>query len=152
MTPSPSRSQPLDVRVYGLVLFLFPVRFREDFANDMQRDFADARHESLVLGRAELWRFRGRMACDLGRTLVTQWLRTGLPGFAAAAAIVPLIVVPVLANLWRQSQFVIPTHAQDSEGIGLSLLAVVAVLLVAETIVLTTRATRLMRRPPPRRR
>jgi len=150
MAPS-AHTESLDVQLYGIALRLCPVRFREDFAGDMARDFADARSESRAAGRAELWRFRGRMAGDLARTIVTQWFRTGLPAFAAAAAIVPVVVVPILASLWRHSQFAIPVHARDAEAIGLSLYAVVAVLLVAETIVLTTWTTRLMRRPRQRR-
>ena len=132
-------ARPLDARLYRLTVRLCPARFRDDYAHQMAGDFDDGRREASAAGSAELWRFRGRMTADLFRTIVVQWMRSGVPAIALLSSLAPLLLVPALAALWRSSQFAMPIDRADADVIGLAVLATVTVLLVATTILLTLR-------------
>ena len=67
-------------RLYSAALFLCPPAFRREFSSEMARDVDDAAEETRRAGRlrasARLWTV---IAADLARTVVVQWLRTGVP-------------------------------------------------------------------------
>lgn len=134
------RARPFDARAYRVGVRLYPAGFRHDYADQMTRDFEDGHAEASAAGPAELWRFRSRMTADLIRTIVVQWVRSGVPAIMILSCVAPLLLVPALATLWRRSQFVIPAGRADAEMLGLAVLAATTVLLVATTILLTLRA------------
>src|SRR6185295_11324783 len=79
---------PIEARLYRAALRLCPDAFRRDHGDEMMCDFDDARSEAAASGARAVWAFRLLVAADLGRTLVVQWLRTGLPVIGCTAAIV----------------------------------------------------------------
>jgi hypothetical protein len=139
----------LDARLYRAALYLYPPAFRREFSPDMIRDFDEARREAQLAGRG-LWAFRAQMSADLGRSVVLQWLRTGLPAIVAMAVTGPLIVASALASVWRPVSFVLPQGTADADLIALELLVAVVILVIAATIIFTLWFTRpiLRRRRP----
>jgi hypothetical protein len=137
---------PLDTRLYRTGLCLCPGEFRRDHGGEMAGDFACARREIAAQGSAALWTLRLQMAIDLARTIVVQWLRTGLPAIGCVALACSLLVTVSLASLVRRLSFRMPTDRVDAEGVTLVLLAAVVLMVVAATIVLNLWALR-PRRP-----
>lgn len=144
MPPAVVRS--LDGRLYRAALSLCPAGFRQEHGDEMARDFDEARGEAAAAGDRALWILRLFMAIDLGRTLGVQWLRTGLPAIALASTLVPLALAEGLAILARRARIRMPVEAAHDEVLGVLLLAVIAVLLIAMTIVLNLWVSRPGRR------
>jgi hypothetical protein len=139
----------LDGRLYRAALSLCPAGFRGDHADEMARDFDEARHEAAADGDRALWFLRCLMAIDLVRTLAVQWVRTGLPLIAVASVVVPLAIAEGLASLARSATVQIPPGLEDEETLAVLFLMVIVVVLITLTIVLSVRVGRLTR---PRRR
>lgn len=146
--PSPSLHS-LESRLYRAALSLYPAGFRRDHADEMARDFDEARHEAAADDGRAVWFLRFVIAIDLVRTLAAQWVRTGLPVFAFASIIVTLAIAELLATLARRATARIPHGLEDEEIVTVLFLAVIAVVLIAMTIVLSLWVGRLTR---PRRR
>ncbi len=140
-------------RLYGAVLYLLPPAFRREFGDEMARDFAEARREASLVGRArDLWRFRARMALDLLAAAVVQWLHTGLPAFVLVAAIASAGTISALASFWPNLTWSLPAETPQADTIGLVLLVTVVLLVIVATIIFTLWWTRRFTRPLPRRR
>ena len=115
----------------------------------MVRDFDEARHEAAADGDRALWLLRCLIAIDLVRTLAVQWLRTGLPVIALASVVVPLAIAEGIATVARRATVQIPTGLEDEEIVVVLFLAVIAVVLIEMTILLSLWVGRMTR---PRRR
>jgi len=126
---------PIDARLYRAALHLCPGEFRRDHGGEMICDFDDARSEAAGAGAKAVWGFRLLVYADLGRTLVVQWLRTGLPLIGGTAAIISLLLGNAAASIARRITIRVPDDATD-EGAALVLLGTVAVLVIVTTIVL----------------
>jgi hypothetical protein len=129
-------------RLYRAALALCPDRFRREHGDEMARDFDQARREAEAAGGA-VWIITFVMAVDIVRTLAVQWLRTGLPLIAVASVIVTLALAEGLATIARRAAIRMPAEAARDEVLGVLLLAVICVLLIAMTIVLTQWASRM---------
>jgi hypothetical protein len=126
----------IDGRLYRAALLLCPGGFRRDYGEEMARDFDEARGEAVVEGRRAVWTLRLLLGLDLARTLVVQWLRTGFPAIACAAMFLSLLLTAGLASVARRATVQIPPDVVHSELLGILLLVVIAVMLIAMTIVL----------------
>jgi hypothetical protein len=136
----------LDRRIYEAALYLYPPAFRREFSAEMLQDFDDA--------QAETWCRRGRralflvhLALDLARSAVWQWLRSGLPAVVVLSAGATLISVSIagMSRAWPPGTMALPSSHADRELLGLLILATVALLVIAMTIVLTIWATPIRR-------
>jgi hypothetical protein len=128
----------LDVQLYRAALWLHPAAFRREFSPQMLRDFIEARAEALTSHeRRGLWVFRARMGADLIRSIIHQWLRTGWPVILILAVTGPLTAVSLLARMWRPISFDLPIDAPNADLITIELLAVVAFMIIAATIIFT---------------
>ena len=139
----------LDGRLYRAALSLCPAGFRREHGDEMVRDFDEARGEAAADGGRALWILRLLMAVDLVRTLGIQWFRTGFPAIALASILVTLALAEGLASLALRARFApfqMPADPVDAEILGVLLLAVMSVMLIAMTIVLTQFVNRPRRR------
>jgi hypothetical protein len=126
-----------DGRLYRAALSLCPAGFRRDHGDEMARDFDEARHEAAADGDRALWFLRCLMAIDLVRTLAVQWLRSGVPVIALASTLVPLAIAEALATVARRATVRIPHGLEDEEVVTVLFLAVIVVVLIAMTIIVT---------------
>jgi hypothetical protein len=138
----------LDARLYRAALRLCPGEFRRDHGDEMACDFEDARGEAAGGGARALWTLRAVLGVDLGRTIVVQWLRTGLPAIGCLAAGVSLGLVASLASMARWLAERTATDRETSEGVGIVLLSAIVVMVIVTTIVfnLWVHRSRLVRR------
>ena len=143
--PPPAMSS-LEGRLYRVGLSLCPDRFRREHGDEMARDFDEARHEAAATGDGALWILRLLMVVDLVRTFGIQWLRTGFPAIGLASILVTLALAEGLATVARRATIFMPADAAHAEILGVLLLAVISVVLIAMTIVLTLWASRPGRR------
>jgi hypothetical protein len=145
------RQQPsLGRRCYRMGLLLCPPGFRQDFGAEMLQDFDEARGEAATGPRRSRWIVGARMASDLGRTVVSQWVRTGWPLILAGAVIAPVPGLAAVVGLMPRGGFQLSGPEAERETLELVLLATLVVLLIATTIILTY--WMMPRRPAPRRR
>jgi hypothetical protein len=144
MPPAAARS--FDVRLYRAALSLCPAGFRREYGDEMVRDFEEARGDAAAAGDRALWILRLLMALDLVRTAGVQWFRTRLPAIGLASILVPLALAEGLAILARRARIRMPANTAQNELLGVLLLAVVAVVLIAMTIVVSLWAARPSRR------
>jgi hypothetical protein len=134
---SPAAMRSLDGRLYRAALSLCPAGFRREHGDEMARDFDEARGEAAATGDHALWILRLLMAVDLVRTFGIQWLRSGLPAIGLASILVTLALAEGLATVARRATIYMPADAAHAEILGVLLLAVICVVLIAMTIVLT---------------
>jgi hypothetical protein len=71
-------------KVYRAALYLYPATFRREFSTEMTRDVHEAMQE-VGHGRDRLMLWAG-IGADFARTIVVQWLRTGLPVLLLSSA------------------------------------------------------------------
>ncbi len=141
---------PFRRRVYGAALYLYPPAFRREFGPEMLSDFDEALGERWCRrGRQAL--FFAHIATDLAVSVARQWWRSGLPLIAVVAASGTLLSLAALSRLWPVRRMELPLNPADRDLVGLILLAIVVILLIATTIVLTIWSTPI-RRVPQRRR
>jgi hypothetical protein len=139
----------LDGRLYRAALSLCPAGFRREHGDEMARDFDEARGEAAADGDRALWILRLLMAVDLVRTFAIQWLRSGFPAIGLASILVTLALAEGLATLALRTRFApfqMPANPVDAEILGLLLLAVMSVMLIAMTIVISLWVNRPRRR------
>jgi hypothetical protein len=132
----------LEGRLYRIALALCPDRFRREYGDEMARDFDEARCEAEAAG-GPVWIVTFVMAVDLVRTVGVQWLRTSVPLIGVASIILTLTLAEGLATVARRAAIRMPAEAARDEVLGVLLLAVISVLLIAMTIVLTQWASRM---------
>ena len=130
----------LDRRVYEAALHFYPPAFRREFGPEMLRDFDEA-HSETWCRRGPRAVFLVHIAADLARSIVWQWLRSGLPAIGVLAAVATSLSLGAISRLWPSGTMAMPSSPADRELVGLILLAIVAILLIATTIVLTVWAT-----------
>jgi hypothetical protein len=126
---------PLDARLYRTGLRLCPGEFRQDHAGEMACDFEDARREAAAAGTKGLWMFRLLFGADLARTLLVQWMRTGLPAIGVVAVLVPLLLANAVATASRFLTTRVRIEQLPSDAVGVILLSSVAVMVIVATIV-----------------
>jgi hypothetical protein len=138
----------IDVRLYRAAVRLCPGEFRRDHGDEMACDFEDARGEAAAGGAPALWTLRLILGLDLARTIVVQWLRTGLPAIGCVAACVSLGLVASLASMARWLAERVTIDRETPEGVGVVLLVAVALMVIVATIVfnLWAHRSRLARR------
>jgi hypothetical protein len=141
-------SAAFEVRVYRAALRLCPGEFRREHAGDMALDFEDARGDAAARGTRELWALRTVLGIDLARTLVVQWLRTGLPAIGAVAAVVTLGLTASVAAVVQGITVRAATAVVDEEAVAFILLSAIALMVIVATIVfnLWVHRSRLVRR------
>ena len=133
MTTEPAAS--LESRLYRAALRLCPGEFRRDHGEEMACDFDEARAEAAVAGARAVWTIRLLIALDLVRTIVAQWLRTGLPVIGAVALCCSFALLAGFASVARRLSVRMPVDIVDAEIVGVVLLTAVAVLVIVTTIV-----------------
>jgi hypothetical protein len=124
-----------EARLYRAALRLCPGEFRRDHGDEMACDFDEARGEAASVGASAVWTLRLLMGLDLTRTIVVQWLRTGLPVIGCVALLCPLVVGAAVASAVRRLTFRFPAEGVDADGVGVVLLAAVALMVIVATIV-----------------
>ncbi len=124
-----------DAWLYRAALQLCPGEFRREHGDEMAGDFDEARGDVASAGARARWILRFVMGLDLARTILVQWLRTGLPAIGCLALACSLVVTVGLASTVQHLTFRIPVDGVDAEGVGVVLLAVVAVMVIVVTIV-----------------
>lgn len=141
------------LRLYRLALRLCPPAFRRDFGEAMLIDAADARADAVADGAPlGLWRWRVQMTLDLVRTVLAQWMRTGVPLVALVmivmliGAAIPLVALTALGALAHNLLFELPATLRDADVIGVVLLSALLVCVITMTIVITYWTTRMQRR------
>jgi hypothetical protein len=141
-------AQSLDARLYRAALRLCPGEFRRDHAGEMACDFEDARGEAAGGGARALWTLRAVLGVDLVRTMVVQWLRTGLPAIGCVAALVTFTTAAGVAAFVRRITVRASTAVVDEEAVAFILLSAVALMVIVATIVfnLWVHRSRLVRR------
>jgi hypothetical protein len=122
-------------RLYRAALRLCPPEFRRDHGDEMAADFDQAVAELPSTRGRRAWALRGAMGVDLARTVVVQWLRTGLPIIGLVAIGTSLLLAAGLASVVRRLTLRIPVEPDTSELVGLVLLTAVAVMVIVVTIV-----------------
>jgi hypothetical protein len=128
-------SARFDARLYRAALYLCPGEFRREHGVEMACDFDEACAEVAPAGARAAWTLRLLMGADLARTIVVQWLRTGLPAIGCVALLCSLVLTAALASAVRRLTFRLPTEGVDAEGVGVVLLAAVVVMVIVATIV-----------------
>jgi hypothetical protein len=128
-------SPSFDARLYRAALHLCPGEFRREHAGEMAFDFDEARGEVASAGARAVWTLRLLMGVDLARTIVVQWLRTGLPAIGCVALLSSLVLAAALASAVRRLTFRFPADGVDAESVGMVLLAVVVLMVIVVTIV-----------------
>src|SRR5262245_24529586 len=128
--PAPT---PFDVRLYRAAMYLYPPRFRREFAPQMATDFEEARGESRGALAALWWQF----AVDFIGSLVIQWMRTGLPVIITLAVAWPIVVLSAIARYWRPMFFQLPPRSDDGDVVTLLILITVVLMIVVSTVVFT---------------
>jgi hypothetical protein len=128
------RERPFDGRLYGAALQLCPGEFRREHGDEMASDFHEALGEAAAAGARAVWTLRLLLGIDLARTIVVQWLRTGLPAIGCVALLCSLLLTVGLASVARSLIDRVPGNKVDPESL-LVLLAAVAVLVIVVTIV-----------------
>jgi len=125
-------------RLYYAALFLCPPAFRREFSCEMARDVDDAAEDTRLEGRA-----RGRLtlwtgiSADLARTVVVQWLRTGLPILSLCSLAAAVAAATVAANMLPREPFLVPAAAHDRDLMTLILLTGAVLLVIVATILFT---------------
>jgi hypothetical protein len=133
-----SFSSRLEVRLYRAAVYLYPPGFRREFGAEMAQDFLDASVEIRLAGRVRgLWSFRAQIGADFAKTVLVQWLRTGVPIIAVVAAVGPLFIAGALAKWSREVPMILPNGTPDEEVLAVALMAIVVLLIIAATIVFT---------------
>jgi hypothetical protein len=122
-------------KLYRAALYLYPATFRREFSEEMTRDFHQAMQE-WGHGRARLTLWAG-IGADLARTIVVQWLRTGLPVLLLCSTAAALAAASVAANALPHTPFDVPASAHDRDLIALVLLTCVVLLVIGATILFT---------------
>lgn len=140
---SSASTTSLDRRLYRAALSLCPAAFRRDHGDEMARDFDDARKDA-DSDRA-LWLFRGLMAIDLARTMAVQWARTGLPVIAAASVMLSLAIAEGIAAVARSASVPMPNGIEHEDTLVILFMAVISIVLIAMTILLSLWVGRLTR-------
>jgi hypothetical protein len=139
-------SRPLDTILYRIALYLYPPAFREEYSEEMLLDFEAARRDAFDSeergARRMLWM---HMAVDLMRSIVVQWVRTGLPLITATAMTCSFSIVLALVCFWR-APATFPMSNGETDILQIVLLSTVVLLIVAGTIIFTTWFTRTTRR------
>ena len=125
---------PFEARLYRAALRLCPPEFRREHGDEMASDVDEARDEVAASGSA-LWGLRAAMGVDLGRTIVVQWWRTGLPLIGLVAASCSLLLAAGVASVARRVTMRIRADVDTPEMVGLVLLIAVAVMVIVTTIV-----------------
>jgi hypothetical protein len=125
-------------RVYHAALYLYPSAFRREFSSEMTRDFHEATEETRRAGRRRdlltLWLGLG---ADLARTIVVQWLRTGLPFLLLCSTAGAIATASVAANVLPRALFAVPEAAHDRDVMMLLLLTCVVLAVIVATILFT---------------
>lgn len=124
-------------RLYSAALFLCPPAFRREFSSEMARDVDDAAEETRRAGRlrasAMLWT---GIAADLARTVVVQWLRTGVPVLLLCSMIAAVAATGVAGNVvLRVPVDVAPGH--DRDVMTLIMLTGAVLMVIVATILFT---------------
>jgi len=125
-------------RIYQAALWLYPAAFRREFSSEMTRDVHDAIDETRREGRRrDLLALWACVAADLARTIVVQWLRTGLPVLLLCSAAGAIAAASVAANVLPRAVLAVPSAAHDRDVMTLILLTIVVLLVIVATILFT---------------
>jgi hypothetical protein len=136
----------LDGRLYRAALSLCPAGFRREHADEMARDFDEARSEAAAVGDHAVWHLRFAIGVDLLRTVMVQWVRTGLPAIAFASLVAAVALAAGVVTLISATTVRIPDDLPDAEILGVLLLAVICVVLIAMTMAVNVWVSGLNRR------
>lgn len=125
-------------RTYTLSLLLFPPAFRSAFAECMAADFADGLRDaqrSPHRGFVVTWLVR--VAWDLARTILWQWLRTGVPVLTTVYAFTILMFCEQLSTTLMRSRTLRPAlAAAPSDGWTITVTVEAVLVVSALTFVL----------------
>jgi hypothetical protein len=125
-------------RLYSAALFLYPPGFRREFSSEMARDFTEATEDTRLAGRqSDLLALWARVGADLARTVVVQWIRTGLPVLAVCSVAGAVVAASVAANVLPRVPFTVPAASADRDLMTLILLTGVVLLVIVATILFT---------------
>lgn len=125
-------------RLYHAALFLYPPAFRREFSGEMTRDFDEATQDTGVTARRrDLLTLWTRIGADLARTVVVQWLRTGVPALLLSSMAGALVAASVAATVVPHDPFAVPVAPADRDLMTLILLTGVVLLVIVATILFT---------------
>jgi hypothetical protein len=133
-----TRKPTWDRVLYRQGLSCCPPAFRREYADEMLRDFDDARDDAVAVGRRHLWIWRALILFDLVRTILSQWWLSGWPAIAVVSAALPIVMAGSIAGVFRRTVFSVPLDVPHADTLGLVLLTTVFVVVIATTILFTT--------------
>ena len=131
----------IGTHVYQALLLLYPSAFRLEFGGEMASDFDEATEDAWRHRRwIGVWAFWALVGADLARTVVAQWLRTGLPTLILLSAMWSTMMCTLIAQ-----QFVprapmvalLPPRTADDEA-KILLIAIAALIWVIAAIIAAT--------------
>lgn len=112
---------------YRGALLLFPPAFRAAFGDCMQADFSDGLHDARRSPhRGHLPRWLARVAWDLTRSIVQQWLRTSVPWLTTLYASAILAFLEGISATMLRSRVGLLTADASSAGWHVNVLIVLA--------------------------
>jgi len=139
------RSFPaLDTRLYQAALYLYPPAFREEFASEMIRDFAEAREEAGQDGTKGIVVLWARTGADTMATIPSQWMKSGLPVIGLISALGPLLAAACAAWFWPWQRMSVPENHPQFDIIVLELFVTTVLFIVVATVLLTLWFTKQM--------
>jgi uncharacterized membrane protein len=124
---------------YRALLLLYPSAFRGTFGDEMAADFEEATREALEergwLGVLPLWVAIG---ADFGRTLLVQWLQTGLPVLIALSAAWSILTFGMIARQFLPLQRRVMPASILSPGEFFVLILIAAIALPVLFVMVTS--------------
>ena len=131
----------IGMHVYQALLLLYPSAFRLEFGGEMASDFDEAtgdawRHRRWI----GVWAFWALVGADLARTVVVQWLRTGLPALILLSGMWSTMMCTLIAKQFvprSPAVALIPPKSPNDEVLILLIGAAVLVVVIAATILVT---------------
>jgi hypothetical protein len=127
-----------EVALYRIALYGYPPAFRREFADEMVRDFAQARREPHVTASArQVWAFRRRIAADLGRSVLVQWGRSGWPVILVLSLAGPILSGVAAGTLVKPARFTVPTGTDHDDLVALLVLVLLLLFVIVATIIFT---------------
>jgi hypothetical protein len=146
------RSLAAGAWIYRAALMFYPPGFRSEFGAEMARDFdeasRDAWHDQRWKGLGGLWI---HTSADFAKTMLMQWLRSGLPAIALASAAFAVLSVGATAQLLPRADLPTPATQLERDQLVLLLLVVVVLTIVAAVLVFNLWFSRALQRRRPYR-
>lgn len=122
-------------KLYFAALVLCPPAFRREFSMEMALDLEEAIEDAKLVGRRrELLALCAIVGTDLVKTLLLQWLRTGVPALFFFWTIGAIGAARLAGHVLPRDLFPVPAATAEREFVALTLLIGGVLFVVFATI------------------